>query len=158
MPVPSRGAVPAEDQVVLLCPSKVQQVVNGVCLGITPDAFRVDDDGISVTWVEYFQPPPPALEQAAGALKKAREPSASGVLAHANVGRILEVAGKLKLLVGVIHTPIEDNEGHASITGWTDDLGALLALSFAFSHFTPNKSVKGFYGKAKAQSVSKNAV
>lgn len=135
----------------LLCPVKVQEVVDGECKAITPEAFRVDPDGISVTWKEYFTEPPEAIQQAAMEMKKARKPSRSGVLAQANVGRILEVATKLQLAAKVTHTPIDENRAHASITGWDPDRGALLALTFAFRPpFVPNKSIPGFCDKVNA--------
>lgn len=145
MPVPSRGAVPKEDTVVSHCPAKVQVAPTGTCTGISADALRIDPDGISVTWVEYFMPPPPVIEQAAKALKKARRPSATGVLARAKVERILEIAAKLKLTCTVLHTPDDDNEAHASITGCPDTLQVRLALARAFCDFIPNKSIPGFY-------------
>lgn len=146
MPVASRGAVPPGDGVISLCPLGKQVVMQGACVGITADALRVDDDGISVTWVEYFDEPPPALHSAAAELKKSRKPTPTGVLARANVGRILEVAQKLNKLFEVTHTPVDDNDAHSSITGCPGTGPVKLALTRAFLEFTPNKEVPGFLG------------
>jgi hypothetical protein len=144
MAVESRGAVPADDSVISLCPVGTLVVKDGTCVGITPDALRVDEDGISVTWVEYFEEPPPAIQSAATELKKSRKPTKSGALARARVSRIVEVAQKLKRTFDVDHTPIDDNDAHASITGCPDSQPVKLALTRAFREFTPNKDVPGF--------------
>jgi hypothetical protein len=137
--------VPPEHHVVSLCPAKVQVAVAGLCTGITPDALRVDPDGISVSWLEYFDEPPALLEQAAKELKKSRKPSATGVVAIANVQRLMEVARKLGLTCSVEHTPIDENDAHCSILGCPDELRYKLALARAFVEFVPNKSIPGFY-------------
>lgn len=144
MAVDSRGAVPATDSVISLCPLGKQVIKNGTCVGITPDALRVDEDGISVTWVEYFEEPPPALHSAAAELKKSRKPSKTGVLARAQVSRIMEIAGKLKRTFAVTHTPVDNNDAHSSITGCPDELTTKLALTRAFHVFTPNTDIPGF--------------
>lgn len=145
MPVPSQGLLAEGNTVLLLCPRTRQQTVDGICTGIQPSAFRVDEDGISVTWLEYFQASAEPLQAAALALKSERAPSKTGVLAHARVARILEVGRKLRLEgVSVSHTPTDLNEGHSSILGWANDPGVMLALTFAFHEFTPNTSIPGF--------------
>lgn len=144
MAVESRGAVPADDSVISLCPLGKLIMKDGTCVGITPDALRIDEDGISVTWVEYFEEPPPVLQSAAVELKKSRMPTKSGALARAKVGRIFEVAQKLNQTFAVDHTPVDDNDAHASITGCPDSQPVKLALTRAFREFTPNKDVPGF--------------
>lgn len=146
MPAASRGAVPPGDSVISLCPLGKQVVRQGACVGITADALRVDDDGISVTWVEYFDEPPPALQSAASEMKKSRKPTPTGVLARANVGRILEVAMKLKNTFEVVHTPVDENDAHSSITGCPETGPVKLALTRAFQEFIPNNEVPGFLG------------
>ena len=137
--------MPPKDTVISLCPAKDQFAPSGVCTGITAEALRINDDGVSVTWVEYFSEPPAALEQAALELKKTRKPSATGVLACASVGRLLEVTAKLKLAASVQHTPINGNDAHSSILGCPNTLQVRMALARAFHEFIPNKSVSGFY-------------
>ena len=146
MPVESLGALPPNDTVVLLCPfGKFDKKDDGTTfLRLTPDAFRVDDDGISVVWVEYFKPPPPSIEQAAAALKTERSPTKTGVLAQATVSRILELAKKDGIEAAVTHSPTCKNHGHASITGWPDQIGVLESLALAFPTAIPNKDIPGF--------------
>ncbi len=145
MPVVSRSPVPPEDTVISLCPAKVQIASAGHCTGLTPDAIRVDPDGVSVTWVEYFPEPPPAIQSAALQLKRTRKPSGTGVLARARVARVLEVTTKLGLSCTVTHTPLDENEAHASIVGCPDNLPVRLALTRAFQEFIPNRSILGFF-------------
>jgi hypothetical protein len=144
MAVDSQGAVPACDSVILLCPLGKQVIRMGVCIGITPDAIRIDEDGISVTWVEYFDEPPPSLQSAAAELKRSRMPSKTGIIARAQVNRVLEVAQKLKQTIAVSHTPVDCNDAHASITGYPENQPAKLAMTRAFQEFISNKDVPGF--------------
>ena len=75
----SLGPVPPSDDVTLLCSKMKQEVVDEVMIGPQPGAFRIDNDGLSVTWVQYFKPPPPSLEQAAQAIKSDLVPKKSSV-------------------------------------------------------------------------------
>lgn len=91
----SLGPVPDIDEVTLLCPRTKQEIVDDLILGPHPTAFRVDEDGISVTWVQYFAPPPPSMEQAALAIKSELTPKKSGILAYSDVERILRYRAKV---------------------------------------------------------------
>lgn len=144
MLVKSLGPVPASDQVLFLCGQKAQLLQGELCTGVLPSAFKMSEDGISVSWVEYFLAPPPPLEQAAAAIKRELTPRKSGVLACAAVIRISEIAAKLGLNATVTHDPQAANHGHALITGWPDNLGSRVALARAFLTIIPNTDVPGF--------------
>lgn len=145
MPVESRGVLHDDHTIALHCPfTKYDRDDDGRFIGVTVDAFRVDPDGISVVWLEYFEPPPPLIEQAAAALKAERKPAAKGVMALATVGRIRQLAAKSGIDCELTHTPTDDNPCHASICGWTDDPGQLAALVLAFDDHVTNTEIPGF--------------
>jgi hypothetical protein len=105
---------------------------------VFPHAFEceADDDGISVTWMEYFAGSP--LEQlvaARAAMSRGRTLRASNRLAKLNVGEILAAGNSVKKPLSVVHDPIEqplekENLGHSLILGVAyddDDLRNRLA-------------------------------
>ncbi len=140
----SRGPVPPPDEVTLLCPRTKQEVVDDQILGPHPSAFRIDDDGISVTWIQYFAPPPPSLEQAADAIKQELKPKKSGILAFGQVERILTIAQKLGIVASIVHDPQSKNHGHSLIKGWPDEIGAKVALTRAFNRFASAADIPNF--------------
>lgn len=142
--IESLGPVPASSDVTFLCPKTAQSFEGGLCTGLLPTAFKMHDDGISVTWIEFFEPPPPSLEQAASAIKNDLKPKKSGVLACATVSRLTEIAFKLGLEAAVTHDPQKSNHGHSLITGWPDNLACRVALTRAFVKLVPNTDVLGF--------------
>lgn len=140
----SLGPVPDHDEVTLLCARAKQEIVDDLLMGLHPTAFRVDEDGISVTWVQYFSPPPPSLEQAAIAIKRELASKKSGILACSEVGRILDIANKLGIVASVEHDPQCTNYGHSLIKGWPNDIGAKVALSRAFTRFVRAVDIPNF--------------
>lgn len=142
MGIANLGSLPLDHTVLLYCsPTKFEKNDDGYIAPST-DAFRRDDDGNSVTWVEYFKPPPPSLDQAKEAtaaegltIKK------SGVFAKATVSRILELAAGQDLDVSVVHDPLEKNQGHSLIKGWPIDDAIRLILTKAFP--PPAEAVRG---------------
>lgn len=132
MGIANLGLLPPADTVLLYCsPAKFEKDDSGYIAPST-DAFRCDDDGISVTWVEYFKPPPPSLDQARQATEGSLAVKKTGVYAKATVASILELAKKQNLDVTVVHDPLEKNHGHSLITGWPLDDAVRLVLTKAF--------------------------
>jgi hypothetical protein len=98
------------------------------------EALRCDDDGISVTWIEYFGGEgEEQLHAAAHALKGTMAFKKSGVLARATVGEIEDVMKAAGRDVSVLRDVIDENKAHCLIKGiGADELGELLALAGAF--------------------------
>lgn len=141
----NRGELPDDASLLMLCgKTKLTTGEDGAFRNPTAAAFRIDEDGLSVTWLEYFKEPPPQIEQAAQGIKSALDPRPSGALACTTVARVLELADKSGLDVTVKHDPQPGNCGHSLIQGWPTDELSLLTLSFAFNHGIWNKDIPGF--------------
>lgn len=132
MGVKNLGSLPSEATVLLYCsPTKFEK--NGAhYLAPSTDAFREDDDGISVTWVDYFKPPPPSIDQAKSAIAATLNVNKNGIYAKATVSGILNLAKKARLNVSVVHDPQSKNDGHSLIKGWPLDDAIRLILTRAF--------------------------
>lgn len=99
--------------------------------GLQPQAVRQDSDGISITWVEFFQPPPPSIHQACQAIVKGGTTiRKSGVFAIARAGKIRAIAREMGLSIQIERDPVPGNDGHALIKGWSTELVDLLASVF----------------------------
>lgn len=128
--------------------SKARQLPKGanVCEAIDQDAFRCDGDGISVTWVEYFEGEQDPFRQAAFALKGDLQLKKSGILAAAKVRDIRNILSQVGLAGDVETDPQPTNNAHCLIKGITqDNLSALLALTRAFpsERFAPCSQIQG---------------
>ena len=141
MAVANLGSLQPDDTVLLYCSPTKFEKDNGAYKCPSSDAFRQDDDGISVTWVEFFKPPPPSIEQAKQAIAASMDLSKNGVYAKAKVSEILRLATKAKLAVSVIHDPQASNDGHSLIKGWPLDEAKRQILTKAFP--SPAERVSG---------------
>ena len=125
--------LPPEDHILRHCrKGDLKTEADGEILGVFPSAFEPDNDGISVTWIEYFAGS--WLEK----LAAAREALARGLtlrlshrLALLNVGEVVDAGEAVGALMRVIHDPIEtplDNENlaHSLIVGVTADQHELM--------------------------------
>lgn len=132
MGVPNLGPIPSTDTVLLYCSPTRFEKSDGSYIAPSTDAFRQDEDGISVTWIEYFKPPPPSAEQAKLAIAASLKPSKNGVYASASVSDILRLAAKANLDVSVVHDPQVNNIGHSLIKGWplSDEIRLILTHAF----------------------------
>lgn len=123
-----------DDATVILHVGKARQLPKDadICEAIDQDAFRCDDDGISVTWVEHFEGDE-QFRQAAIALKGALKLKKSGVIASAKVGDIRAILERIDVPIVVETDPQQSNEAHCLIKGIAaTNLSALLALTLAF--------------------------
>ena len=111
--------LPASDHVLRHCRTGDPKVeADGSLSGVFPSAFEPDADGISVTWIEFFEGSPvEQLVAARVAMNCGRRLRESNRLAKLNV-RAIRGLGKS---VGVFHDPIDEpekeNNGHSLITG-----------------------------------------
>ena len=128
----SLGPLPADGTVILYCSPTKFEKIEGKYVAPSIDAFRKDVDGISVTWVEFFRPPPPSIDQAKDAVGKNLKINRNAIFAVAKVHKILELAKKEKIDVSVDHDPIEGNCGHSLIKGWPHDDAKREVLTLAF--------------------------
>jgi hypothetical protein len=100
---------------------------DGTIRGVFPDAFAPDEDGISVTWMDYFGgSPPEQLEAARAAMDRGRRLRASNRLAKLKVSTILAAGEAVKRILAVVHDPIEQpperaNLGHSLVQGIAAD-------------------------------------
>jgi hypothetical protein len=115
--------IPPDDHLALHCqPAHLLEVDEaGEPKGVSPDVFRVDDDGISTNWIEY-RAAEPVVQFAEACLllmsaRTIREKHRVGILVVRDVHAAGEGAGKS---VRVIHDPIDLpslNPAHALIIG-----------------------------------------
>jgi hypothetical protein len=128
--------VPPDDHLAIHCqPSHLIEIDEaGEPSGVSPDVFRVDEEGISSNWIEFEKGDgfDAQFSKACLLLTFGRTVRAShrmGVLVVAQVTAVGTAANKA---VAAIHDPLEEplNPGHALITGLApDDAAALHALS-----------------------------
>lgn len=139
------GELPEEASVILHVPSGRQIPKGGPCQRIDQDAFRCDNDGISVTWVEFFDDT--AEEQIRQAALTMRGPliiRKSGIIARAIVGDIRSTMASAGAAVTVCRDRQDYNEAHCLIKGLAPDNGGhLLALTLAFRDLIPAPLVPG---------------
>lgn len=146
MIIAESGDVPRDHSVILLV-SGGRVLRLGSNPRIDQEAFRCHQDGISVTWVEFFsgsaeeQLQHAALAMKAGGLTVRK----TGVVARARVGDIIDVMAKAGRAVTVCRDRLDHNEAHCLIVGIApDELGLLLALTDAFLGLVPASTIPGF--------------
>jgi hypothetical protein len=125
---------------------------SGIPVGITRDAFRVDDDGISTNWIEFNGGDLAAACLLLASVRVARKNHRVGVM---NVGAALDLGKANRKVIKAIHDPIEPpdvpNPGHALLTGVAagdsellDQLALLVELeSFSVAAIALSKSKFG---------------
>jgi hypothetical protein len=95
---------------------------SGTPAGITWEAFRVDDDGISTNWIEFDGGDLAEACLLLAAVRKTRRSHRVGVM---NVGVVVDLGNATDRVVCAIHDPIEPpdppNPGHALLTGMAAD-------------------------------------
>jgi hypothetical protein len=114
---------------------------SGALVGITREALRVDDDGISTTWIEYDGHDFAAACLCLASVRVARK---SHGVAVVNVGEAIDLGRIEKKAINAIHDPIEPpelpNPAHALLIGIeASDTKVLdqLAVLFDLKPFTP---------------------
>lgn len=132
MGVANLGLLPSDATVLLYCQHNRFEKNGADYLRPSTAAFRQDDDGISVTWIEYFRPPPPSVDQAKASIAASLNLHKNGVYAKATVADILKLAAKKELKVSIEHDPTDLNHGHSLIKGWPLDDAIRLILTRAF--------------------------
>jgi hypothetical protein len=104
--------------------------------GLFPSAFEPDDEGVSVTWLEFFpEPYAHQLNEVRAAISKRRKIRKSNGLAVLDVGKIVSVGKSLSAELQVVHDPDlelgKENPAHSLILGihpGHDDLKGQLAV------------------------------
>jgi hypothetical protein len=118
--------IPTTDHVALHCRRRDLEVGdNGEPSGLRIDAFRVDDDGISVNWLEYepgsFEDCLERIRMILASTLDLRPKDKCGVM---KVEEIKQTATIRSKAVNVVHDPIEEpepNPAHSLITGCAPD-------------------------------------
>jgi hypothetical protein len=135
-------AIPRKDHVALHCqPTDFEVDSSGNRGGLKPDAFRVDEDGISSNWVEFeagsLAEGLQKVSKLLATLRCVRRSHKCGVM---NVGEIQDTGLASGKTLGVIHDPVDQpmpNPGHALIQGLTQEDGELLqALTLLVDFYT----------------------
>ena len=112
--------LPLEDHIVrFVSPSRLRRDENNAVVGILPTAFelRPEDEGLSVTWLEYFAGD---RDQKIASTIRAIRASAIKVsqnsgFAIGNVGAIANTVADRGYKIRIIHMPVGDNKAHAEI-------------------------------------------
>lgn len=129
---------PPDDHVVRVVPfKKLRTDENGKVLGVTHLAFelRPDEDGLSVTWLEYFAGDRSEMLTAAVQALRASEfkPSPKSGFAIGQVGAIKATCLEYSAKIRIIHAPTGDNKAHAEVRQLPRDNVALLEALAATS-------------------------
>lgn len=112
--------LPPEHHVVrLVAFSRLRKDEHSNPIGLNYEAFlrREIDDGLSVTWLEYFAGDKPAQTVAAiqAIRASAIKPGAKSGFAIGNVGAIAAACKERQHKIRIIHSPEDDNKAHAEI-------------------------------------------
>jgi hypothetical protein len=127
--------LPREDHILrLVSPSRLRKDENNVVIGVLHTAFerKPDEEGLSVTWLEYFAGTRPDQEVAAVHAMRASNisPGKNAAFAIGNVGAIVDTCTDCGHKVRIIHWPEPDNKAHAEIRQLPrDDLQLLERLA-----------------------------
>lgn len=127
--------LPSEDHILrLVSPSRLRKDENSVVVGILHTAFerKPDEDGLSVTWLEYFSGTRGEQEIAAvhAMRASAMTPGRNSAFAVGNVGAVATTCADRNHKVRIIHWPEPDNKAHAEIRQLPrDDLQLLEQLA-----------------------------
>jgi hypothetical protein len=118
-------------------------------IGITREAFRIDDDGISTNWIEFDGGDFAAACLLLASVRVVRQNHRVGVM---NVGAAINLGKDVDRQIEAIHDPIEPpdppNPGHALLSGvMVDDLKFLDSLALLVE-------LKSFGAEATALSKS----
>jgi hypothetical protein len=127
----TRKELPPEDHVMrLVAPSRLRKDENNVVVGVSHTAFRRrdDEDGLSVTWIEYFAGVRAVQEVAAVHAFRASNvtPGKNSAFAIGNVGGICAACNARPYTVRIVHSPTTDNLAHAEVVELPRDDDELL--------------------------------
>jgi hypothetical protein len=129
--------IPLTDHVALHCqPQHLEVGPDGKWSGLSVDAFDVDDDGISVNWVEHDCGSGPfgeCFERTCCTFARVRTLRRSHACGILRVADIIQTAAACGRSVSVVHDPVEEpvpNPAHSLIRGCVpgDDLLHQFAL------------------------------
>ena len=138
--------IPSSDHLALHCPPRafagVEIDPTGVPVGITREAFQVDDDGISTNWIEFNGGNLASACMMLACVLTVRRTHRVGVM---NVGAAIDLGQATNRLLQAVHDPIEPpdtrpNPGHALLQGVAagdDELLDFLAMLVQLKAFTP---------------------
>lgn len=109
--------LPGSDHVIRqISPSRLIQNDAGEIVGIFPEAFeKIQPDGLSVTWLEFWPGNEFQRPFAAKAATEAARPSKNAGYACGNVAAVLETIEKAGQTGRVLHDPMPNNRGHALV-------------------------------------------
>lgn len=131
-------SLPPDDHVVRVVPfKKLRRDENDNVLGISHVAFelRPVDDGLSVTWLEYFAGDrSEMLTAAVQALRASKfKPAPKAGFAIGQVGAIKATCLEYGAKIRIIHAPTDDNKAHVEVRQLPRDSAALLEALAATS-------------------------
>lgn len=86
-------------------------------VGIRADALRlrVNEEYLSVNWLEYYEDKDTQLNQSIWAMRQVRCLGGKSAFAIANVGKVKELCATRDLKVRIVHEPEDKNPGHAAV-------------------------------------------
>jgi hypothetical protein len=120
--------IPSSDDVLRHCNS-TQYTDSDSEIRFIGEAFTPDSDGVSVTWVQYFDgQPAESLAKAEAIVRSTRRVRPSHRLAIINVGDIARCGRAEGVALSVEHDPIDDppeNPAHCLIKGIEADAATL---------------------------------
>ena len=118
--------LPPEHHVIrAVSPSRLRKDENNIVVGVLHTAFerRPQDDGLSVTWMEYFAGS--RDQQIVAAVQAIRAskitPSPNSGFAIGNTGTIATTCADRGHKIRIIHVPEDDNKAHAELRTFPRD-------------------------------------
>lgn len=135
---------------------KLRTDADGNIVGINYDAFlrRPKDDGLSVTWLEYFASDRAVqITSAVHAIRASKmNPKPKSGFAIGNVAAILDACNAREHRIRIIHWPEDDNKAHADIRQLPRDDTVLLEQFAAttWSELILNASIQPINAQAPA--------
>jgi hypothetical protein len=147
--MPPKGTnIPDGDRIMRHVPwSKLRRDDNDNVVGFLPQAFerRVEEDALSVSWVDHHPSRATAIDDAVREIRQIRKVGKTSAFAVALAGKVREIcAAAGHSGIRIVHEPLDDWPSHAGIRRIPrDDLVLLEALATeAFTQMLPNQSVR----------------
>ena len=139
--------LPLDDHIVRYVPyQRTRRDEDDNVVGVLAEAFRLKagEQGLSVTWVEYFSGNwDEQFIAAIGAIRHTQHAGKRSAFAWGQVGRVYQTCMEKSYRVRIIHAPEDENPGHSEIRRLPRDDELLLEMlaTDAFIGFRLNAQI-----------------
>jgi hypothetical protein len=139
--------LPDQDEVMRYVPwSRLRRDENENVIGVLPQAYamRLDEEGLSVNWLEHFQGDrQERINQSVAVFRATIEVGKKSAYAVGVVGVVKQTALAQNRELKIVYCPEENNQAHSEIRKIPDDDLALLQslADDAFTYLVQNSSI-----------------